>query len=312
MAVMAAQRCIQSHREGKWFSLEHPKNSIARQMDSWKALGSLEGVTATPYHSCMFHPSERRKSQVLIHNIPGLSYHMRRICENERTCSRTERPRKNWKPKVVGGRVVSFATGEEREYPSGFCRAYAEGLKELMGDPNNTFVEIFSGPNAPLSQAVAAAVGEIVDPADGSLIPDQGTIIEYSQSHTIPTESGEFSLIPSSVEKKSNRRDAVSSGTQPSYGKREQLIPDGVNDSIEHLRQAKLLEHPFDALSSLKPDHRESLHKICCNPEALLQHREAALKISEQKLRQQRWSRYTGTDMLRGQLKLLAPRSRQS
>lgn len=248
-------------------------------MDSWKTLESLEGVVVTPYHSCMFHPSERRKSQVLIHNIPGMSLHISLICENERKCCRTKLPHKNWKPKVVGGRVVSFATGEEREYPSGFCRAYAEGLKGLMEGGDKTFIEIFSGPNAPLSQAVAETVGERIEMASESLVPDQGNVIEYSLSQVQDKRGYEQGPDLSLVERKSNRRDAVSSGTQPSYGKREQLIPDGINDPLEHLQQAKSVEHPFEAVNSLKPDHRESLRKICQNPDALLQHREATLEL---------------------------------
>lgn len=176
MADMAARHCIQSHGEGKRFSLEHPKNSIARELDSWKELEALEGVFVTPYHSCTFATSERRKSQVLIHNIEGMDEAMGKLCRCEMSCSRTGKPHKNWKPKVVGGKVVSFATGEEREYPTGFCNAYACGLTPLLQDPGFRFLEIFSGPNAPLSQAAAS----LVPPCSESLAPEGGDVIEYS------------------------------------------------------------------------------------------------------------------------------------
>lgn len=76
MADMAAEDCIASHLAGRYFSLEHPKNSIARRLDSWKELESLQGVFSTEYHACMFESCRRRKSQVLIHNIPGMVQHV--------------------------------------------------------------------------------------------------------------------------------------------------------------------------------------------------------------------------------------------
>ena len=69
-----------------------------------------------------------------------------------------------WAPRVVNGRVVSFATGEEREYPKEFCAAYAKGLLKAVGQDDMTFLEVFSGPNAPLSCGVAEAFGVEVPP----------------------------------------------------------------------------------------------------------------------------------------------------
>ena len=42
IADMAAEDCIASHLAGRYFSLEHPKNSIARRLDPWKELESLQ------------------------------------------------------------------------------------------------------------------------------------------------------------------------------------------------------------------------------------------------------------------------------
>ena len=128
MADMAALNCLKAKRSGKFFTLEHPKNSIARDLESWKNLESEEGVWATEYHSCMFRGSERRKAQVLIHNIPLLNSRLNLICNSSRVCTRTGKPHLSWKPRVEKGRVTSFATSLEREYPEGFCEAYAHAI----------------------------------------------------------------------------------------------------------------------------------------------------------------------------------------
>ena len=82
MAEMAAQHCIIAHREGRYFSLEHPRNSLARGLESWRRLEGTEGVKTTYYRACMLHPCKRRKSQVLIHNIPDLERHIGLECRS--------------------------------------------------------------------------------------------------------------------------------------------------------------------------------------------------------------------------------------
>ena len=62
-----------------------------------------------------------------------------------------------------------------------------------------------------------------------------------------------------SVENLPFRLAAVESGRQPSYGKRTQLIPDGLNDPHLHFREALGLKHPFGGDSSLKSDHLEAI-----------------------------------------------------
>lgn len=157
MADLAADECLKAYESGKFFSLEHPRNSIARNLESWTRLEGLEGVYKTEYHSCMFEGSKRRKSQVLIHNVRCLHTRLNKICMNSKKCSRTGKPHHSWKPRVKNGRVTSFATGEEREYPAGFCAEYAGALKESGPADLHSFLEVFSGPNAPLSRAVALA-----------------------------------------------------------------------------------------------------------------------------------------------------------
>ena len=43
MANMAALNCLKAKRTGKYFTLEHPKNSIARDLESWRDLEAEEG-----------------------------------------------------------------------------------------------------------------------------------------------------------------------------------------------------------------------------------------------------------------------------
>lgn len=161
MADMAARDCLRRHRNGKRFGLEHPEGSIARQLPSWRELQEEPGVFCAKYHACMFSPCKRRKRQVLIHNVPELDEGLGLVCHNERCCERTGLAHLSWKPKVDKGKVVSFSTGDERECPLEFCERYAEAMRKHHGGKGDfSFVEIFSGPNAPLSCAMAKAFGE--------------------------------------------------------------------------------------------------------------------------------------------------------
>ena len=79
------------------------------------------------------------------------------------------------KKRVRNGRVTSFIAGEERECPLGFCQAYARGVKETLEDkvsprkPYN-FLEVFSGPNVPLSGEVAGKLKCILPEPRRSLV----------------------------------------------------------------------------------------------------------------------------------------------
>ncbi len=69
------------------------------------------------------------------------------------------------------------------------------------------------------------------------------------------------------------RNAAVSSGRQPSYGKRHQLIPNDVTDPLVHLEKAMRLSHPFDSDSVLKEDHHSSLRSMKKIPREQLKER---------------------------------------
>lgn len=234
MADMAAEDCIARHKKGKWFSLEHPGRSIALDLPSWQKLVSLDGVATTRYHTCMFEGSSRRKSQVLIHNTDKLCK-LGMVCEGGHLCDRTGKPHHKWRPIVSCGRVTQYITGEEREYPFGFCKEFAQSLKSFILERQlKSFVEIFSGPNAPLSVQVSAEMGcqdipkvdttkrgrELQSKTEVQNLLSKGR--EHPESETTQKSSNPLSS--------QNLENARASGRQPGFGKRKQLIPDGIND----------------------------------------------------------------------------------
>ena len=145
MAVHSAESCIRAHQEGKVFSLEHTGRSIALDLESWKVLRNTQGVFTTFYHAFMFEPGSRRKYQVLIHNSESL-LPLGRLCkEIEGRCCRTGKPHDSFKARVIGGKT-EYATGQEREYPKGFCDAYASCLRSHLSNspklPNFAFGDL--------------------------------------------------------------------------------------------------------------------------------------------------------------------------
>lgn len=96
----------------------------------------------------------------MIHNVRDLKL-MGRECNNPLLCERTGKPHHKWRPVVSMGKVSQYVTGEEREYPRGFCDSYAERLDSLVKSGQVTsFLEVYSGPNAPLSKRLYSPVSE--------------------------------------------------------------------------------------------------------------------------------------------------------
>ena len=262
---MAARDCMARHARGDCFSLEHPGRSIALDLPSWRELVSQEGVFMTMYHTCMFPGSSRRKSQVLIHNSESFK-RMGRVCNGSHLCDRTGRPHHKWRPIVSGGRVTQYITGEEREYPSGFCLTFADCFKSLAEKEDiQSFVEVFSGPNAPLSNEVSKSLrGCDIPRAETtkkgrefqSRLEVQNLLRKQSSDSSHPTLESEDKVLQSM-----NLENARLSGRQPGFGKRKQLIPDGINNTRLHLQKAVKLEHPFDSEGGLKQIHLEALER---------------------------------------------------
>ena len=266
MADLAANSCLEALESGRIFTLEHPFRSLARHLPSWKKLERAEGVSCIEYSTCMFEGSRRKKRQVLIPNSDSFIKEIGRECKGSRHCERTGQPHLKWKPLTSGSKVIQFTTGEEREYPIGFCRSYARAAKSLL-DGIKRFVEIFSGPNAPLSGEVAMEFGEVLRGCrlskEKGIKNELSSIAELISSEVkgLEEQASDFrpySETPTSAvqaEGLPNRLAAVKAGKQPSFGKRSQLIPDGTRDPLLHLAAAIKLQHPFEGLEALKEDH---------------------------------------------------------
>ena len=167
--------------------------------------------------------------------------------------------------------MIQFTTGEEREYPLGFCKSYALAASKILKQ-GQSFVDVFSGPNAPLSLEVASNFGE---PLRGSKLSSSGRGIKNELSSISELISKEIRGLgeeassasnnsskakgPQATESLPNRLAAVKAGKQPSFGKRTQLIPDGLQNQMLHLERAVCLTHPFEGLEALKHDHQEAI-----------------------------------------------------
>ena len=271
MADLAAEECWEVAETDRGFTLEHPGNSIARSLRSWKRLTARRDVHVIEYHTCRFGGSKRRKFQVLITNRAEFRRWIGLTCEGP-LCQRTGEPHQRWRPTVSCGKVVQFQTGDEREYPAGFCEAYSLAVQEILlktDAKEASFVEVFSGPNAPLSHAVGKATGATV-PGGRLSSGEKGVKSELQHLKQLTREicSGNPSGEPIKESSKSplssaaepyNRLVAIQSAKQPGYGKRVQLIPDGLRDPGLHLEEAIKLDHPFDHDTVLKVDHGRSL-----------------------------------------------------
>ncbi len=285
MADLAANSCLEALESGRIFTLEHPFRSLARHLPSWKRLEREEGVSCIEYSTCMFEGSRRKKRQVLITNSDSFIQEIGRECKGSRHCERTGQPHLKWKPLTSGSKVIQFTTGEEREYPIGFCQSYARAVKSLL-DGNKKFIEIFSGPNAPLSGEVAKEFGEVLRGCrlskEKGIKNELSSIAELISSEVKGLEeqasdSRPYSEAPTSAvqpEGLPNRLAAVKAGKQPSFGKRSQLIPDGTRDPLLHLAAAIKLQHPFEGLEALKEDHVRAIEfgkrsPLDCNKERL-------------------------------------------
>ena len=175
MAELAANRCWERAERGKAFTLEHPGNSLAQFLPSWKRLISRSDVYVIRYHTCRFEGSRRRKFQMLITNRCCFIDFIGKLCEGN-PCSRTGESHLKWRPTVHAGQVLQFQTGDEREYPVGFCQEYAKAAGLVLGK-KGLFLEVFSGPNAPLSVAVGAELGANV-PGCRLMRPGKGDRVE--------------------------------------------------------------------------------------------------------------------------------------
>eukprot|EP00435_Cladocopium_sp_Y103_P009343 s2629_g2.t1 len=268
MADLSANRCWERAERGQAFTLEHPGNSLAQFLDSSKRLMSRPDVHVIKYHTCRFEGSRRRKYQMLITNRSRFVEYIGKLCDGK-LCIRTGQCHLKWRPTVHGGQVLQFQTGDEREYPIGFCQEYAKAAREVLGETGR-FLEVFSGPNAPLSVCVGTEIGS---PVPGCKLEHRGKgdkvelqnlaqMTRENPLENIPVSNPRQAAFPLSAQEAFYRSAAVSAGRQPGYGKRSQLIPDGLSDPMMHISEALKLPHPFSTEQVLKPDHLRALETM--------------------------------------------------
>eukprot|EP00435_Cladocopium_sp_Y103_P013062 s2693_g3.t1 len=195
------------------------------------------------------------------------------MCNSRNICERTQEKHLKWRPATANGAVVQFHTGDEREYPSGFCAEYAKCAMEVLGR-DKKFIEVFSGPNAPLSAAVCHQCGEELQ---GHRVESTRGIKQELQRLAQVVDSrvaleaplkGTQSSLQSKPEVLVNRHRMLEAMRQPSYGKRQQLISDGLECPLRHMEEALKLEHPFCAQDSLKDMHQTALNWMTESPGA--------------------------------------------
>ena len=87
-----------------------------------------------------------------------------------------------WEPTVVDDKIESVATAGEAEYPKELAEAIADGViafleKGATGSFDFDFMEIFSGPNGPLSSAMECRnVGSGAASSSGTSLAQGGEV----------------------------------------------------------------------------------------------------------------------------------------
>ena len=118
---------------------------------------------------------------------------------------------------------------------------------------------------------MAEELGCDLPPPRESLVSAEGAFVEKSEVSATRVEGRPIGeSVPKEAESSNKYRlDALKSARQPSYGKRTQLIDEGLHSPSEHLRRAKLLNHPFDDHNGLKADHTAALDFMSKDPETI-------------------------------------------
>ena len=171
MAVLALTQCALAAATGRFFILENPTHSWLWELPEAKALMGMAGVRKVLLHNCAFGGS-RRKATTLLTNLEDLEAECGVLCGETRAdapCPFSGVKHVKWAPAVGQDGHFDTPSGGESEYPVRLCEAMARAamkLKETMEAdglplPPSFFIEVFSGPNAPLTQAVARACATV-------------------------------------------------------------------------------------------------------------------------------------------------------
>lgn len=150
------------HAQGRGFVVENPKRSYMWQLPEMRRLSAQRDVRAVHLHNCV-HGGARRKHTTFLTNLKEMEA-LAAVCADDRVCTRTGHPHALWRPVVQNGVIIGYPTEEEAEYPEQLCRSFAEVVAKVVakeeaqkeGSPQAVvdFLEIFSGPRAPLTSAV--------------------------------------------------------------------------------------------------------------------------------------------------------------
>ena len=167
MATLAFTQCALAAASGRHFIIENPTHSWIWELDVAKALAGMEGVRAVLLHNCAFG-GDRRKATSLLTNMAEVEEECGRMCGETRAkanCPFLGRPHSPWDHKVNTKGDFADPSKGESQYPAQLCESITKACmrrKKAMEESGAVmvptfFIEIFSGPEAPLTQAVARA-----------------------------------------------------------------------------------------------------------------------------------------------------------
>ena len=167
LAGMAAAEALKAAKQGRFIIIENPAQSYMWDLTAFRELAALPGMVWVTLHSCAFG-GQRRKYTAFLTNVPGLKEACGRHCtarEEEAPCDYSGRPHKSWRPIWKDG-YATTVTQPESQYPEPLCEALAGCIAlcpgaapELASKLPFVFLEVYSGPNAPLTRAVRRAMG---------------------------------------------------------------------------------------------------------------------------------------------------------
>lgn len=166
MANLAAEECCKAVMQGRFVVLENPAQSYIWELPAFKELAGMKGMVWITCHNCA-HGGKRRKYTGFLTNVPGAQEALGVLCsarEEDAPCDFSGVPHLPWTASWKDGRVETL-TAPEAQYPTGMCVALAKLIAAcpdvspaLASQMPYAFLEVFSGPEAPLTQAVRSAL----------------------------------------------------------------------------------------------------------------------------------------------------------
>ena len=167
-----------------------------------------------------------------------------RVCRDKRVCTRTNEPHEEFKNVVEGGKVLSYGTTGTSEFPEELCGVQAEAALSALSNMDLSkydfcFLEVFCGPNGPLTQAMRKARGLRL--LQEPFTSDVGTLV--SNCRTLGPNPDGGKQLPGK-DYTLYQQQTRSTGWQPRWNPLVQLIPDGLKSCGAHIDRAKMLDHP--------------------------------------------------------------------